>query len=243
MKQAIIVIGGYNSIWPAYLSLARDLEAISHLQAVAVPLLPWHWWTATRAGDATRILRRLGETIGWARRRLQATRFTLVGHSAGGLIARLYLCEDHVWGHAYAGVEHVSSVVTLGSPHCCHRLLEPATEPASNWFLIDEANRRMPGATYSDRVRYLTIAGRYVQGIEAGTHAERRAHRYYDRMSNQDTSAWGDGIVPVHCAQLDGAPALILDGVAHSARFGRPWYGSSKTVIQRWWPREATGVL
>jgi pimeloyl-ACP methyl ester carboxylesterase len=242
MKKAIIVIGGYNSMWPVYLRLARDLQDISHQPAVAVPLLPWHWWAATRARDATRILHRVGETVAWARRRLHADSFVLVGHSAGGLVARLYLCEEPIWGQAYAGVEHVTSIVTLGSPHCCNRLPAPENEPTSNWFLVDEANRRMPGATYGDRVQYLTVAGRYVQGREDGTYGERRAHRYYSNMRNQSAADWGDGLVPVRCAQLDGAPALVLDGVAHSARFGRPWYGGSEHVVQRWWRQEATGV-
>lgn len=242
MNEAVIVIGGYNSIWPAYLKLARCLEDFGRRPVVAVPLLPWHWWAATRDKDATHILHRLAETISWARRRLHASSFALVGHSAGGLVARLYLSEEPVWGHTYTGVDHISSIVTLGSPHCGNRLPDPNTDLAGNWFLVNEANRLVPGATHGGRVRYLAVAGRFVLSKEDGTYSERRAHRYYSIMNGQDGSEWGDGIVPVRCAQLEGAGKLVLDGVSHSTRFGRPWYGGSRQVIQRWWRPEASGV-
>ena len=46
MKQAIVIVGGYNSLWPVYLEPARSLEDVSGLPAVGVPLMPWHWWSA-----------------------------------------------------------------------------------------------------------------------------------------------------------------------------------------------------
>ena len=58
MKQAIIVVGGYNSLWPAYLKMARDLEDLTGLQAIGVPLWPWHWWAAGQAQDASNILQK-----------------------------------------------------------------------------------------------------------------------------------------------------------------------------------------
>src|SRR5512136_2055524 len=127
MKEAIVLIGGYNSLWPGYLKMARDLEDVTRavsppgLQVIGVPVMPWHWWEARRTKDGTQILQKLQETVTWARRRLQADRLVLVGHSAGGVLARLYLYEGTVWGHAYAGVEQVTTLITLGSPHCSDR--------------------------------------------------------------------------------------------------------------------------
>jgi len=233
MKQAIIIIGGYNSVWPTYLKMARDLEALTGLQAIGVPLMPWHWWSLGRNQDGTNLLQKLEETVIWARRRLKARQFVLVGHSAGGVIVRLYLHEGPVWGSLYQGVEHVSTLITLGSPHCSDR------GPNTGWVLTDEANQLAPGTYHAGRVRYRAVAGQYVRGRQNGNYAERRAHRNY-RFFGSQGDLWGDGMVPVQSARLDGSESLILDGVAHSSKFGSSWYGGSKTIIRRWWPSGVT---
>jgi pimeloyl-ACP methyl ester carboxylesterase len=229
MKQAIIIVGGYNSLWPAYLKLARELEDLAGLQAVAVPLMPWHWWSAARDEDASNILRRLEQTVAWARRKHQVERFIVVGHSAGGLVARIYLCDRPASARVYAGAEHVTGLVTLGSPHCSDQ-----GEKAS-WFLASEANRLAAGAAYGDRVRYYTVAGRCTRGDRNGTWAERRSHRNYEFFDGRG-DVWGDGAVPVECAHLAGARGIVLEGVSHSRKYGSNWYGSSASVVHRWWP-------
>lgn len=235
MKQAIIVIGGFNSLWPAYLRMARDLEDLTGLRAVGVPLMPWHWWTAGRHEDATDVLRKVVETVSWARRRFQADRFVLVGHSAGGVIGRLYLCERPVWGEVYAGHEHATTLITLGSPHCGSKQTE------TGWFLTDEANRLVPATPYASQVRYRAVVGRHIRGCATGSYQEHRAFRTY-RFFGGDGDIWGDGIVPVHCAELDGADNCILDGVAHSRKVAINWYGGSQDIIRRWWPDEVSGA-
>jgi pimeloyl-ACP methyl ester carboxylesterase len=233
MNQAVIVIGGHNSLWPAYLQMARDLEDLTGLPAIGVPLMPWHWWQAGRIEDATVVVQKLEETVVWARRRFEADRFILVGHSAGGLIARLYLHDGPVWGRTYAGVEHVTAVCTLGSPHCSNR------RGGTGWYLTDRANALVPGTPYAGRVYYHALAGHCIQGRNQGTYRERRAFRIYQILSGQG-NAWGDGMVPVDCALLEGAERLVLEGVEHSRKVGRNWYGGSKAIIRRWWPDGVT---
>ncbi len=228
MKQAIILIGGYNSFWPTYLHMARILEDLSGLPAVGVPLMPWDWWIAGREENATGILKKLQETIRWARRKLQADRFILVGHSAGGLIARLYLSDRPVWGQVYAGADHVTDVFTLGSPHCSDKGAE------TGWFLNSIANRLVPGTPYNDAVRYCSVAGKLMQGHENGNSRQRRAFYSYRFLGGQG-DLWGDGIVPIRSTELPGAELVVLDGVAHSRRYGRCWYGGAKAIIRRWW--------
>jgi hypothetical protein len=231
VSQAIVVVGGFNSLWPTYLAPARYLEDVSGLPAVAVPLMPWHWWAAGRAGDATLILQKLANTVAWTRRRHRAPRLILVGHSAGGLIARLYLCPGAVWGHTYAGAQHVSHLVTLGSPHGAARA------GPDGWYLAAAANRLAPGTPHAPAIHYRTVAGRYLQGRPDGNYRQRQAYRAY-RYLGGDGTAWGDGVVPLDCTRLDGAEHLVLDGVSHSLKLGldRGWYAGSPAVVRRWWP-------
>jgi pimeloyl-ACP methyl ester carboxylesterase len=231
MKQSITIIGGYNSIWTGYLKMARELEALTGLPTVAVPLMPWHWWQAERAKDATVILERLEESLAWARRRHKAQKSILVGHSAGGLIARLYLSDRPVWSQVYRGVERVSGLVTLGSPHC------DLEGRKTGWFLTDEANRLVPGTPYAHRVCYRTVAGRFVLGNRSGARPERRAYRSYSFFGSRG-DVWGDGVVPLECARLTGATGVTLPDVAHSRKYHAAWYGASRKIIQRWWPKE-----
>ena len=228
MKQAIVVIGGYNSAWPQYLNMARHLEDVSGLEAVGVPLMPWHWWAANKKQEGGELLQKLEETVSWAQRRFGALRLTLVGHSAGGLLARLYLQEQPIWGHVYAGHEHVSRLITLGSPHCQDK------GTTTDWFLTDMANTLAPGTPYADRIHYSAVMGRYLRGRGDGDRREQRAFRAYQFLGGEG-AVWGDGIVPVAAGQLDGAETLILEGVAHSRKYDRNWYGGSRAVIRRWW--------
>ena len=229
MKQAVVIIGGYNAFWTAYLGMARHIEDLSGLSAIGVPLAPWHWWKLGRTEDATHMLQKVRETIHWARRKLDADRFVLVGHSAGGLLGRLYLHEGPVWGERYAGAQHVDLLITLGSPHCGDK------GASTGWFLTDETNRLVPGTPYADKVRYLTVIGRSVQGHPQGNNVQRRAYRGYQYFSPW-ADAWGDGIVPLSSARLDGAEPLVLEGVSHSRRYGREWYGASRAIVRRWLP-------
>jgi hypothetical protein len=99
----------------------------------------------------------------------------------------------------------------------------------SNWV-----EDKCPGSCYSPAIRYTSVAGRALRGDASGTKAERAAFRAY-RIVGDDGEVWGDGIVPVRSASLDGSRTVVLEGVAHYAGFGLPWYGSDE-VVERWWP-------
>lgn len=236
--QAIVIIPGYNSFWFNYLAMARRLEDVSGLPTTAVPLTPWHWWTATRAEEGSELMRRLVDTIGWARRRLPADQFILVGHSAGGLLARLYVSGGEIWGRVYNGSDRISSLVTLGTPHCCDRAPSGTQQPGTGWFLTEAANRLDPPRLRANHIRYLAVAGRRVRARQDGGFRERRAYRMYHLIGGREDDVWGDGVVPVRCARLDGAENVVLDDVGHSGEFGSHWYGGSEAIIRLWWPRE-----
>jgi len=227
MERMIVIIGGFQSAWPLYLPGARHLEVATGHRAVAVPIMPWHWWTAARQEDATSLLEKLDGTVNWAARRYGVARCTLVGHSAGGLLARLYVADGAVWGRRYRHADRVDAILTLGSPHCEHR------GTGTGWYLGDAANQLAPGAPHCDTIAYRAIGGRAVQGRIAGSPREQFAYRTYRALGGHG-DVWGDGTVPVPCTRLNGAENVTLEGVGHSLRYGH-WYLSSPHVIRRWW--------
>jgi len=54
---------------------------------------------------------------------------------------------------------------------------------------------------------------------------------------------WGDGLIPVRSALLEGSRQIELDGVGHFVGFGGSWYGVPE-VIARWWTlvKENAGI-
>lgn len=229
MSQIIVMIGGYNSWWPTYLKPAHDLEDLTGLPAVGVRLWPWHWWSANRRQDATHLLARVARTVADARDRYAAEEVILVGHSAGGLLARLYVSDQPVWGRTYAGLEHVRRIITLGTPH------STLHQAGNGWYLTDTVNRLAPEATFAPRISHCTVAGRFTKGDSHGNRLQRRAYRAYKYFAG-DGDVWGDGVVPVANAQLEAAQKIILDGVAHGRRTDAAWYAGSREILRRWWP-------
>jgi hypothetical protein len=78
----------------------------------------------------------------------------------------------------------------------------------------------------------VTVARRAVAGSREGNSKQRRAGWSYDHLTGS-RELWGDVLVPVESALLEGARELVLDGVYHAPVFGRPPYGSPD-ALERW---------
>jgi len=93
-----------------------------------------------------------------------------------------------------------------------------------------------PGA-YFDDINYICLAGKDTEGKKwgQGTFNEWFAGVGYRQVCGLDET-WGDFVVPVDSALLEGANNIILEGVFHSpvgASETRPWYGS-KSILDTW---------
>jgi hypothetical protein len=69
-----------------------------------------------------------------------------------------------------------------------------------------------------EQVKYITVAGKYIRGaplLGPGPWPSRIVGAGYKQVCG-DAEAWGDGVVPVPSAHLEGALQLTLDGVYHS---------------------------
>ncbi|MFL7810494.1 MAG: esterase/lipase family protein, partial [Anaerolineae bacterium] len=151
--QPIVVLGGFASPSTVYTGF-RDLLAERSGQPVwVVPTQTRDWLPSIVPAGWALLLAKLRRSVQEALRHSTTGKVTLIGHSAGGVLARLYLAPEPFMGHVYRGREHVDRLVTLGSPHYNQqRWLHGGL--MSRWI-----ERRYPGAFYR-QVRYTSVAGR-----------------------------------------------------------------------------------
>ena len=222
----IVVVGGHMS-WPIeYRGLARMLAEVSGSEVSVVPIGPLDW-VLGRVRGYGQLVFEVASTVDKALLESDTNRAVLVGHSAGGILARIYVGGDPPYGgRRYSGHRRVSHLITLGTPHNApsRKSLAP----------LAEANELFPGALH-ENIRYLCVAGAAADGSSS-----RRVRKRYERFVD-DGRVKGDGEVPVQPALLPGAEHLVLGDLYHG-RFrgglhGR-WYGSDRETVGRWWPEE-----
>ena len=209
-----------------YRGLARVLAEVSGSEVSVVPISPLDWVLGRIRGYGQLVFE-VASTVDRALLESATNRAVLVGHSAGGILARVYVGGDPPYGgRRYSGHRRVSHLITLGTPHNA-----PSRGSLTH---LAEASELFPGALHED-IRYLCVAGAAADGSSS-----RRVRKRYERFVD-DGRVKGDGEVPVECALLPGGERLVLGDLYH-ARFrgglhGR-WYGSDRETIGRWWPEE-----
>ena len=213
--QPILVLGGFLIGAEAYGPLVASLERLS--------------------AQPARLLDRVAPLAAELAARSPSGRITLVGHSSGGILLRLFLADGPFEGRRYSGRRLADTLVMLGSPHTALKATAMRARVA----------RELPGAFFAsadtDPVRYVAVAGAIDLAEEAGqasATARRLAPTAY-RNSTGDPADRGDGLVPVESALLEGAEAVVLEGVAHGGAFGPVWYGTP-AVVERWWAAVAS---
>jgi pimeloyl-ACP methyl ester carboxylesterase len=227
--QPIVIFGGFLSADRIYFALRESLAALTgqHISVVQTRSLDW-LPSVSQVGWAV-LLRKLDRAVQAAAQISATGKVTLIGHSAGGVLSRLYLSPQPFYGQACRGYERVSQLITLGSPHHNRGGL------TRGGYMAQWIERHYPGAAFSPFVSYTAVAGQILRGDARGTPRERMAYRTYRSISGQGNE-WGDGLVPTSAALLRGAQHITLTGVAHYSIFGADWYGS-EAIIPLWWQR------
>ncbi|OVA13097.1 GPI inositol-deacylase PGAP1-like [Macleaya cordata] len=224
------------------------------------PVLDWYLKRADEAVREAQLL--LAHQAGGSN---ESSTVSLIGHSAGGWLARIYMEEF--------GTSNISLLLTLGSP----LLPPPKGLPGvvdQTRGLLEYVQSHCAQAVYTPDLKYVCIAGRYIQGARFFTNSNVDSNstvplRNDQAMSevaatnnmNKSTSVatttrarivgqgykqvcgqadvWGDGVVPEVSAHLEGALNITLDGVYHSPVGSddslNPWYGSP-AVVEKWIP-------
>jgi pimeloyl-ACP methyl ester carboxylesterase len=230
--QPIVIFGGFLSFTILYWGMRDTLASVSGQPVSTVETWSHDWLPSITRLSWAHLLRKLEDTVQQAAAESPTGKVTLIGHSAGGVLARLYLSPNPFLGYAYRGIDYVNHLITLGSPHYNQGSLKYGGQMA-RWV-----EQRCPGACYAPQVKYTSVAGKLTRGDRHGALQERWAHKVHQEIGG-DGSAWGDGLVPLESALLRGSQGIILDGVGHFSGLGRVWYGS-QAVIPCWWD-SATG--
>jgi triacylglycerol esterase/lipase EstA (alpha/beta hydrolase family) len=221
-----VILPGYLEGAIAYRQLEQSLQNMG-FPTVTVPLRRRDWFPTLGGRPVTPILLQLDRTVKQVLQQYNATQINLIGHSAGGWIARIYLGEKPYLGRGevkpslWEAHPDVATLATLGTPHV-------SQERWTRWNL-DFVNNNYPGAFYP-HVRYVCVAGKSIFG-------ERRRGSWLAYSSYQLTcgqgNCWGDGITPIAAAHLPGAENLVVEGVKHSPKAAGIWYGSPQ-ILPAW---------
>ena len=222
-------------ILPGYFARAREYEILAQslneqdIPTVIVPLRKRDWFPTLGGRSVVPIIKKIDQTVQEIRTQYQAEQVNLIGHSAGGWIARIYLGEvpytihgdvseaEGVWNaHNY-----VAKLITLGTPH-----LSQERWTKKN---LDFVANNYPGAFHED-VEYICVAGKAVYGKpKLGSWL---AYNSY-QLTCGEGNCWGDGITPITAAHLSGATNITLEGVRHAPKSPGIWYGSPE--VQSTW--------
>ena len=228
-SQPIVILGGFLIDPPAYEPMVQRLEQLSGLPVRLVSVGKAEWTLTVLAFAWARILDRVAKTVADLAGSSASGRVTLIGHSSGGVMLRLFLGPEPFEGRVYNGVALADRLICLGSPHTALR----------STALRQLVDRRYPGACFADAVQYVSVAGDL--NLADGSATARRLAPGSYRAIRGSEHVPGDGLVPVSSACLQGSRHLVLPGVAHGGAFGPRWYGTPEVVAQ-WWPAAASAA-
>lgn len=229
MTLPTVIIPGYLAGAREYQSLEANLVA-NGIPTAIVPLRRTSWLPTLGGRSVVPILRQIHATVQWMQTYYRSDRLNLIGHSAGGWIARIYLGDKpydihgDVSGSAaiWNGKERVNTLITLGTPHISQERWTKRN--------LDFVQNTYPGAFYPE-LRYICVAGKAVYGKRP---QHWLAYNSYQLTCGEGNS-WGDGITPLVAAHLDNADNITLDDVWHSPSSPGLWYGSPE-IVKLWLP-------
>ena len=221
--QPVVILGGFLITEEAYQPMADWLINQGVTDAKVVPVSRYDWLLTSRGFGWRRVLDRVAEHVQLLQSTSPTGRVTLIGHSSGGVMLRLYLSDQPFQGRTYGGASRCDRLISLGSPHQAIR----ATP------LRAMVDRSCPGC-HEPGVDYVAIAGELnLNSTTASVFSRRSAKGSYHRISGSvDVS--GDGLVPVDSALLCGARYLVQSDTAHGGLFGTTTY-FSPARLEAWW--------
>ena len=231
---AVLIVGGYLT-WPNLYRAVPPLlrrRGAARVEIAPLGLDDWLRAMVVGVGPATSIVARSID-------RLSADGgegILVVGHSAGGILARLALASEPFDGARLARPGAVRAVVTLGTPHLATNAAGPvgfqgiralrflARHPISmpGWLTVGATSFEQPDAFGGSPLRWAR------RGL---------AVICYALLGSLRPMEPGDGMVPARFAHLSGSEQVTLRASGHGPKFwGSRWHGSNEG-LEEWWDR------
>lgn len=243
VRPTVLLIGGFVTSPPIYGRLVARLVERGAAGVVVAPIWLPDWILgglrgfgslATRAGRALIVAGAASAASPLSR----GAPVLVVGHSTGGLVARLLTSPVPFEGRRFGAATRIGAIVTLGTSHGLGASAVPPIAGLTRTVAFLE--NVVPGGAFGPTIGYLAATSRGVVARRAGTTRERFAAAAYPallgpRRTVEEAPVAGDGFVPLRIATLPGAGLVVLDSAVHGPLAGGPWYGSPGNV-DVWWP-------
>jgi pimeloyl-ACP methyl ester carboxylesterase len=227
----VVIIGGFLTESLQYRPMRERLLAVGADRVTVAPIHLPDWGVMGLVGMGPLLLR--GARAIREARRQAPDPVIVIGHSLGGLVARLATCEVSLDGRRAAVADDVGALVTLGTPH--------AFAPRIPWRhagvrAAEHLARYCPDDRFAPATAYLTVGSRFVRaGRRAPTRtAVQLLNGILRNLVGETPGVAGDGLIGADRCRLDGVRHIELDDTLHGLVYG-PWYGDEQ-AIERWWP-------
>jgi pimeloyl-ACP methyl ester carboxylesterase len=233
-RPAVLLVPGFLGSPPMYGRMAERLLARGAASVSVAPVWTPDWLLSSVVGFGP-MVRRLSRAVARTYRQAGRRRLLVVGHSAGGLLARLATSPAPYQGHRAGVADACGALVTLGTPHVLGEVADGSFHAAYDACRFLDAT--IPGAWFAPRTAYVAVGSRYVRGGPAADPELRRriAGRLYALLGGDEARTdWGDGLILEASTHLDGARNLTLEGIIHPPGLPVPWYGSDEG-LDGWW--------
>ena len=227
-NQPIVLLGGFLIDPSAYIEMANCIKKRTNNKVVIVPVKKVEWLCTNWSFGWKVILDKTEEIVKELSKESPTNKVTLIGHSSGGMILRLYLSDLIFKKKIYNGKDYANCLITLGSPNQAKR----AT------YLRNFVSSKLPGSFYNKAVSYVSVAGELDLNGPNATKTSKRLSKSSYKALNGNEDVIGDGLVPKNSALLIGSTQIVMKETAHGKAFGKYWYGSQNKVEE--WLRRSS---
>tara|TARA_Y100001968_G_scaffold122527_1_gene111463 strand:- start:1378 stop:2079 length:702 start_codon:yes stop_codon:yes gene_type:complete len=221
--QPILILGGFLIDSSAYEEMIECIKRRTNNKVVIVPVNKIEWLSTNWSFGWKTILDKVEKIVKELSNESSTQKVTLIGHSSGGMILRLFLSDLLFSSKIYNGKDYANCLITLGSPNQAKR----AT------YLRNFVSTKLPGSFYSTDVYYVSVAGELDLNGPIATKTSLRLSKPSYRALNGNGDVIGDGLVPRDSALLIGSKHVVIKDTAHGTAFGKDWYGS-KNKVEEW---------
>tara|TARA_Y100001968_G_scaffold195798_1_gene179608 strand:- start:178 stop:879 length:702 start_codon:yes stop_codon:yes gene_type:complete len=226
--QPIVILGGFLIDESAYEEMKEYIKNRSNNKVVIVPVNKIEWLSTNWSFGWKIILDKVAKIVTYLSNESSTNKVTLIGHSSGGMILRLYLSDILFSRKIYNGKNYANCLITLGSPNQAKR----AT------YLRNFVSSKLPGSFYSEDVNYISVAGELDLNGAIATKTSLKLSKSSYRALNGNGDVIGDGLVPKDSALLIGSKQVVIKETAHGKAFGKDWYGS-KNKVEEWFNKSS----